>query len=426
MSTTSSQGSTFTIEEITGSRGWSVTLTGAALPHQGAGWEAENRLPTEFYQGNPVGTQQVIGPKEGPSHWEGLWHRTMLLRSPATITPSGQSTLTATPTTLAGFLEQLFLGGARLRVTWTANKTEQIPNGAGGTSSGNPLTFQIVREGRAARWKFTPLTVDDVKWEVSWKWVSRGGSQQTVVATRDGDPSAQAAQVQAALTDAIALTGTLSPQAATNPLVPLSATPDTLGEYETLSPGLLTTFAGFNASMLQLQVQLAGSAALAVQVGQTPSQINNSILNLSTQTIVTCNGFVDSVGETPFEVQSTSSAASDVLYAAAAISAAGQQALMASEAAEGARERAATLVSANPGGGGQTAQQTLGLASYRIRGIYRTRDGDTPMSVAAKIYGDPDRALDLLQANHCPLGQPSFQSGTVLMLPVLRSSTASG
>jgi phage tail protein X len=423
-----SYGSSITIEEITGSRRWSVTLVGAGLPRQGLAFGASNRVPTEFYPGNfAQATQQVIGPKEDPSRMEGIWRRTMLLRSPATITPGGSDTLTATPTTLWTFLETLLLGGARLQVTWTATKTEQIPNASPGgtTTAGNAEMFQVVRVGRAAKWTFTPLTMDDVKWEIEWAWSGRGGTQQAVVATRDGDDSAAAAAVQSSLQDALNLVGQISPSSSATPLVPLSASIFTLGVTETISPVLTGLFAGFNTSLISIQTSYDATGDVSDSTDGDPVQLQASVLNLTSDTMVTCNGFTDSVGEVPFELMSTSDDVGDIAMAADAAAQAVEAAWNARAAAQAAFVNAQLLASANPGGGtvGQTQTQAAGAAS--LLAVYRTCDGDTPQRVAMRYYGDADRAYDLLQANHLPLGTPSFPTGTVLMIPVLRSSASS-
>lgn len=429
MSTPGTYGSSITIEEVTGSRGWSVTLLGAGLPHQGAAWGLKNRIPTDFYPGNfTQGTQQVIGPKEAPSHWTGVWKRTLLLRSPATITPGGQPTHTATPWTLADFLEQLALGGARLRVTWTQTKTELIPGASPGSTflTNGPFTYQKVREGRVAELTYTPMTGDDIKWDLSWTWVGRGASMQKAVSTRDGDSAANSAQVQSALTDAINLTGTLAPQAASNPLLPLSASPDTLGEYEQISPDFLLLSTGLNESLFTLQVGFGQTSDVGDSLDTDPSQINNSVLNLSVDTIGTVNLFTDQVGQMPFEILSTSDLAGDVAFAAGVAVDQVTQAWLVREAAQKAATKARLLASMNPGGGVKGVQQTSSTGPGQVLKVYRTRQGDTPQRVARKFYGNADRALDLMQANHLPLGQPSFPPGTVLMVPVLRSSASTG
>jgi hypothetical protein len=425
-----SYGSSITIEEVTGTRKWSITLVGAGLPHQGVGWGIENRIPTNWYPGNfTEGTQQVIGPTEADTHMTGIWRRTLLLRSPATITPGGQATQTATPGTLSDFLEQLAIGGARLRVTWTQTKTELVPGATpGGTvTPSGPTQYQKVREGRIKSFMCTPLTGDDIKWDVTWTWVGRGaGVMQKGVSSRDSEATSSAAAVQSAITDALNLTGVLAPSSAQNPLVPLSASPDTLGQLETLDPDFVDLSAGFNADLLTLQTSFSLSTSIGLSINTTPSQINNSVLNLSVDAVATCNDFTDAVGEVPFEVMSTSDDASDVAFAAGV--AAGQvlQAWTLRANAQAAATKVRAALTTNPGGGAAGVQTTAGQGPGQLLGVYRTREGDTPQRVAKHWYQNADRALDLLQANHLPLGTPYFSPGTVLLIPALRSSTSQG
>jgi len=416
-----SVGSSLTIDEFSGSRNWSLTLIGAGLPHQGAGWGTENRIPTDFYPGNFArGTQQVIGPKEPPSHWNGIWRRTLLSRSPATITPGGQSQQTGTPSDLADFFDQLVLGGALLQVTWTATKYEYDHGQQGAAQS-----YQIVRQGRVKKFEYFPLTLDDWKWEVEWTWVGRGGSQQKAVSARDSDSSSAAAAVQAAITDALEDTGDTSDDAADDPLVPFSALPTTLGLYETLGAGFFGLSFGFNASLVTLQASFGLSVSLGFSATVSTSQSAGSLLSVSVDCTDTCDAFTDSVGEMPFEVMSASDDASDQCYAAAAAATQVAAAWNVAQAAQAAAAKARILASQNPGGGAKGAQQTSSTGAGQTLGAWTTRAGDTPMSVARKWYGNPDRALELLQANHLPLGTPSFVPGTVLMVPILGSPSAS-
>ena len=76
-------GDTFTsilIEEVTGQQR-SVELVGSGMPKQGAAWSSLLKVVTTWYTGNDQATQQVLGPRDPPSKWEGRWARTMLSRS---------------------------------------------------------------------------------------------------------------------------------------------------------------------------------------------------------------------------------------------------------------------------------------------------------------------------------------------------------
>jgi hypothetical protein len=414
-----SYGSAITIVEVTGTRGWSITLVGAGLPHQGAGWGIENRVPTDFYPGNfAQGTQQVIGPKEGPSHWSGKWTRTLLVRSPAIITPDGQAVATTTPSTLADFFEQLVLGGARLRVTWTATKTES----SNGVST--PSSYQVVREGRANKLAFVPLTADDIRWEVDWRWVGRGGTQQKAVSARDSDASSAATAVQSAITDAQSAIGAFAPYAAADPLVAYSADAFSLGTYETLSPGFSTLSSGLGTSFTTLRAEFSTSVNVGRASSTASVQSTGSLLSVCVDTVSTVNAFTDQAGEMPFEAMTTSDQASDLAYAADVAATQVLQAWVVAQAAQRAAQKARLLVSANPGGGQKGSQQTSGTSAGQMLGTYTTRAGDTPLSVARLWYGNPDRAQSLLRANHLSLGLPTFVPGTVLMVPILGSSVS--
>jgi len=418
-----SYGSSITIDELTGSRRYSVTLIGAGLPHQGAAWGAENRIPTEFYPGNfTEGTQQVIGPKESPSHWTGKWTRTLLLRSPVTLN-GDSSSQSSQPSNVADFLEQMFLGGARLRVTWTQTKLEyNAPSGSGRQSPSGPTLYQIVREGRASKWEFTPLTGDDIKWDVSWKWVGRGGTQNKVVATRDSVPTSLTAAVISTIQNARNYTGPLSYSNASNPLLAFSASIFTLGLSENFSPDFVDLSDGLNSDLFTIQTNLSQTGDVSLTLDDTPDQISNSILNLSVDAVETVNTFSDNIGQMPFEVLSNSVQATDVAYAAGVAGGQVTQAWLVREAAQNAATRARILASMNPGGGVKGVQQTSSTGPGQLLGVYRTCQGDTAQRVARQWYGNADRAGDLLKANHLPLGQPSFVVGTVLLIPVLKSS----
>jgi hypothetical protein len=116
----------------------------------------------------------------------------------------------------------------------------------------------------------------------------------------------------------------------------------------------------------------------------------------------------------------------DICFAAAHAAAVIQSAWTVRAAALTAAAKARQLASTNPGSGQKQSQQTQGTGPGQILAVYRTRQGDTPQRVARMFYSNADRALDLLQANHLPLGQPSFAPGSVLIIPVLRSANAQG
>ncbi len=62
----------FLIQELEGSRR-TIELRGRALPYRGVAWGARTRTKNTWYQGNPVATQQVLGPQLNNTVAEGMW-----------------------------------------------------------------------------------------------------------------------------------------------------------------------------------------------------------------------------------------------------------------------------------------------------------------------------------------------------------------
>lgn len=71
--TSGDAGRSLVIEEqgVPGAR--RITLKGRAMPYQGVEWGGEQRHKTTYYPGNPVASQQLLGPLEGPTTMEGTW-----------------------------------------------------------------------------------------------------------------------------------------------------------------------------------------------------------------------------------------------------------------------------------------------------------------------------------------------------------------
>jgi len=62
-----------TITEQSGQRR-TITLRERALPHRPVTWGGRHRTKLTWYQGNPVATQQVLGPEETSTTFTGTWH----------------------------------------------------------------------------------------------------------------------------------------------------------------------------------------------------------------------------------------------------------------------------------------------------------------------------------------------------------------
>jgi hypothetical protein len=115
-----------------------IMLEGRSLMYKGMPFETRQRLRTEFYAGNTVGTQQVLGPVLEPMTVNGMWKDKYL--------GNGQAMA------LALLFDEVARSGAPLEFEWD----------------------QIVRRGTMARFKFNPLRVEDIEWEATFEWASQG------------------------------------------------------------------------------------------------------------------------------------------------------------------------------------------------------------------------------------------------------------
>jgi hypothetical protein len=435
-------GSVITIAEISGNQGRRVSLIGPSLPSWGASWKTTQKVVTDWYPGNgTTATQQVLGPREMPSTWEGQWRRNMMLRAPSTFGSAAQTDqLVATPATLRDFLDLVFFQGARLQVTWTVTKEEIDSQG-----NVSAYQFQTIRTGRATEWDFPHDDIDDIHWSIKFDWDGRGGTQQVAASTRDTDVATLGSAVVSGITDAMTLTQTTSAffsvsvglsqsqggsfgfgvvsGGSGNPAgIPLAATATTLGRLETVSPKLLAAVATFNQNLLQIQNRYNQATAIANKLSTTPIAQSQNVVAMCTTTIVTCSNFRQALDAVPFEldVQAGSSLA-DMIRAAKFVADLLTQAQTLEDTAQATRTKALPRISSNPGGGIVSGQQTNAMTAAGLIAVYTTKAGDTPQEIARQYYGSAEQALFLLRANHLPWGLATFVGGDVLLVPALTS-----
>jgi len=77
----SAAGTVVTLEELEGTTKRKITLTGRAVPYQGVEWEGEHKSKVTWYPGNPVATQQLLGPQEMSTIFQGMWKDRFMLDS---------------------------------------------------------------------------------------------------------------------------------------------------------------------------------------------------------------------------------------------------------------------------------------------------------------------------------------------------------
>src|SRR5262245_32022572 len=120
--------SSVTLTELRGGAvpGREIELRGPSLPFQEAAWEGEQRLKTVYPAGNPEATQHVLGPRELPSQWEGMWRLTQMIGAPAVFRNVGSETLVTHPADLRDLVENFRVEGTLLRVTWSSDDREVV------------------------------------------------------------------------------------------------------------------------------------------------------------------------------------------------------------------------------------------------------------------------------------------------------------
>jgi hypothetical protein len=369
-----------------------IRLVGPALPFRPASWEGENGIVTTWYPGNGVeASQQVLGPRELPSDFEGMWRRTMLGRAPAVLVDGGVETKLVHPMDLCNVFDDIRIRGNRLRVTWAA------VDGTGADRG------KIVREGRLQKFTMSPDRVDDIAWKMHFEWYGRGGALQKVAVSREGDAIAA---LSAAKRAANALAG-MQAVADLIKSVPKSVNALTLGQLEQLAKLPLDLFNQVVREAQKIVSTIDRIGNLALKIRSLPFDIANSALAAAHNAISVANRFQDKISRLSPEQMATKRGAADVVRAAATFA----------RGTDAARDMALQAYALK-----QKTQQIVGKAdgAKAMLGIHVVRQGETVSSIAAKWYGNADLTDPICRSNKLPLSAVSPGRPT-LVIPSLAS-----
>ncbi len=415
--------STITIEELTPAGEGSprkILLRGPSMPFQGAEWGGKNQIITTFYPGNPVGTQQNLGPQEMPGQWTGEWNRTTLGKSPVLFTDeTGTEIQVIHPSSLFDIFEDVIRKGAALRVTWSTHGVEAVGDKfAGAGESLKAFDWDVVRDGRVGEYKFTPDRHTDIKWSINFAWYGRGQEQNRTASVGEDNDLASAAN---ALENSMAFTSFLTQMKAIsiNDAIRLSSSDFTLGQLEAIAdaPNKLVT---------QYTRQLQAAVNDVKRVGDivnkfkaAPFQIANTVTDFARNTQAIANQFKNEMGRMPPETMSNKKKVSDLMRATNYF--AKQSEWATQNARRGQELEAKTRRFASPVAGAAVAsvRESAMMRAGDILATYVTKTGDTPQTVSRKFYGTIDHALDILQANKLAWHTPSFDPGKIVVIPVL-------
>lgn len=158
----------FQIEETTGALR-RITLKGRALPYRDGtmSWGGEMRSRLTWYGGNPVATQQVLGPSEEPTTIKGIWKQRFLNAQQVLIEGfAGIQSNTLTPEQLAFAFDQIRIAGNTLRVQWGP----------------------FVRTGILKSFRVTPDRIEDIAWEAIFEWSARNDAEASPAAAEPVNP----------------------------------------------------------------------------------------------------------------------------------------------------------------------------------------------------------------------------------------------
>jgi hypothetical protein len=384
--------SAFTIEELTGDKR-TVRLVGPSQPHSPATWGVQQSVHTHWYPGNAnEACQQVLGPQDPPSDFEGSWHRTLLGKCPAVLISKGTETSIIYPMDLANLFDEIVRSGKALRVTWAAL------DGAGKSHG------RIVREGRLQHFDSSYKRVDDCEWKMHFEWYGRGATMQKVAISRDSNALAGLAKARAAVN-----------QVSLNKIASTAANSieSTLGKLEQIADMPEKLYQQFDKEMQRVSGDLDRIASLAAKGTSLPMQVAGSAFSAARGIVSTANKFVDKMTNLPLERVSNKRGSSDVLRSFNRFMRATDDAR---NAAIAAHELAVKL------GGTQTAAKKYFKAQDQkaMIGVHVVKAGETVASIALKWYGNADHSDAICRANKIPLSTVT-PSRPTLIIPSLGS-----
>jgi len=394
-----SEGSSVSIQELGGDKRL-LELRGPGQPFKGATWKGTQKVITSWYPGNAIeATQQVLGPQEEPSEWEGEWNRTRLGRTPCLfVDGNGSQTKVVSPTFLNDVMDDFRIRGSKLRVTWTVVD-----------DSGTPRASKV-REGRLASFEVQVDTAYDFRWKAKFDWSGRGGTQQKVVATRDGDLDSSVRAMTSAYNDFVAT-------AARAKLVTSRAT--LLKAPTTLSLGQLEQLTQVPIKLVEAALRPIGKATadlaqlgnIVASVRAIPFQIANAALARANDAIAVANQFHDKMARRPAELNTTKSSVS-------ALTRASRYFWQTTGSAEQVAQQAQALKARLTSGG----KHPNDVQPRRTVAIHVVKAGDTLPAISQQYFGTPDRATDIARANRLPWHQNALNLGRTLVIPLVDSN----
>lgn len=408
--------SVMTIEEVNpgnGKQARRIVLAGSGLPFMGAEWGFSNKLITTWYPGNgDEASQQNLGPRELPSSWEGAWKRTLLPRSGSyLVDDTGTQTPAFAPVQLREAFEAIGREGGRLRVSWRVSGDDPDQNSS------------IVREGRISEARFPHDRLQDIRWNITFDWQSRGARTQKPISTRDANLVTAIAALNAAQAN---LASTAQAKfIASNNNVRASASNFTLGQLEALTQYPNQLVNAFGRNVTRVLNQMKQLATIAAKIRAVPFQVASTAVDFARNATYIANQMADQMGRAPFELASLKSGVTDMLRGFRYFGRVTDSALLVtSRAADLDAKLRATVSMSAPLRSEAGRRRGTGQRQGELIAVHVPKSGETSISLSIKYYGNPDHGPDIMKANRLPWYQVTLTPGKPLIIPVL--ATAQG
>ena len=159
----------FTIAQLSGKKRV-LSLAGRALPYRPISFSGTQRAEFTWYTGNPVATMQVLGSEEDETTISGEWKDKFLGTAidSAFFTTDGQPVI---PTAIATVADS---SGASTNLTtaWDVTQVANIMRREGQLVA--VTWFNVIRHGLIRKFVFSPENIHDIKWEMTFQWISQG------------------------------------------------------------------------------------------------------------------------------------------------------------------------------------------------------------------------------------------------------------
>jgi hypothetical protein len=387
--------SVLTIEEQTGQKR-RLSLKGGGLPFRGASFAGETVVSTTWNNGNPEATQQVLVSKEVPSDWEGQWRTTQLLGTPCEYDGPDGFHHVGLAYELVQLFEQIRIAGQLLRVTWT-NEVQRKNNEGG---NGALHSHRQTRLGRLTGFDPSYDNLDDIRWKMTFDWVSRGDTTPKSVDFRGED-------LIAATRDAIQKQDAVAKAVAQNLLRSLEAqgfrrknyaSTFTLGQLEQIANSPIEMVDSFARTANAVSNRLKKVGDLVLKVRAIPFAIAGRALDVANNAVSVATSFSDNISQKCPEQQMLGTKLSSLTRTASYFSDVQTQSQLMEAAnsrlAQQARLRKSELA-------GQAQPRVNSPKNGDLIAVHLPRDGETMVTISDKYY-KADLSAELAKANALP------------------------